>query len=148
MDLIHKYQKLKGSFESCFCCILGILSDLTFKCLELIVSAFGREAVLTDALLLIILQGQDRQSLKTRLPQNLRQPLVEMARVGSTVVSEATGTQPVSSPAPRPKLLHPYPPPDLRSPVTRNCAASPLASAARLESQWSLGTWCERQGIC
>lgn len=92
MDLIHKYHKLKGSFESGSCCILNILSNLTFRFLELIVSLFGREAVITEGLILIILQGQEWQSLKTRLPQNLHQPLIEMAFASSAMVSEATGT--------------------------------------------------------
>lgn len=55
--------------------------------------------------------------------------------------------QSVSSPALPPELLHPYPPPDLRSPITRNCAASPLASPARLKPRWLLRSCCEWQGI-
>lgn len=105
MDLFHKYHKLKGSFESCFCRILSILSELTFRFLELIVSIFGKEAVVTEALILINLQGQECQSLKTKLPQNLHQPLVEVL-LASPVSGGAPGAESASSSALRPKLTH------------------------------------------
>jgi len=75
---------------------------VTFRFLELTVSIFGREAVTTEALILVILQGQEWRSLKTRLPQHLHQPAVEMAFACSVVVSEATGMSPVSSSALQP----------------------------------------------
>lgn len=131
MDLFHKYHKLKGSFESCFCCILSILSELTFRFLELIVSIFGKEAVVVEALILINLQGQERQSLKTKLPPNLHQPPVE-ALLASPV---AEGGLQEQSPSP----LQPCDPnsskPTSRSeiPIGRNCAASPVVFPARLK---------------
>lgn len=44
--------------------VVFLASWLTFRFLELIMSIFGREAVITEALILIILQGQECQSLK------------------------------------------------------------------------------------
>lgn len=105
MDLVHKYHKLKGSFESCFCCILSILSELTFRFLELIVSAFGKEAVVTEALILVNLQEQECQSLETKLPQNLYQPPMEVL-LASPVAGGAAGAESVSSSSLPPKLRH------------------------------------------